>query len=171
MRPSSATKYISINSYNQPPMTVTTMPDHAEPGRTAAADRQDDAAIVFFDGVCGLCNRFIDFLMRHDRHRHLHYAPLQGETAQQRLPAELRGSVDSVVFLKNEEMWTRSTAVVHILIEVGGVWGLLGRVIGLVPKFLRDPGYRLVAHWRYRLFGKKESCRMPQGDERDLLLP
>lgn len=147
------------------------MSERTESAGAAPDGRHNEAAIVFFDGVCGLCNRFVDFLMRRDHRRRLRYAPLQGETAQKYLPNELRESVDSVVFLKNGETSTRSTAVVHILVELGGAWGLLGRLIGAIPRLLRDPGYRVVARWRYRLFGKKESCRMPRGDERDLLLP
>lgn len=128
------------------------------------------AAIVFFDGVCGFCNHSVNFLMARDADRQLRFAPLQGQTAEQRLPADLRQNLDSLVFVSNGRTYLRSAAVVRILKTLGGKWALAGTALWLVPLPVRDLGYRVIARIRYRLFGRRESCRLPKPEERDLIL-
>ena len=137
-----------------------------------AGDREEPntaGPVVFFDGVCGLCNRFVDFLLRRDASGVLHFAPLQGETAAS-LPAEFR-ELDTVVFRDGERTLVRSTAVAAILRRLGGVWRLVGGALWLIPRPLRDFGYRVVAANRIRLFGERETCRMPTPEEAGRLLP
>jgi predicted DCC family thiol-disulfide oxidoreductase YuxK len=127
--------------------------------------------IVFFDGVCGLCNRLINFLLAVDRRRVLRYAPLQGETARRFLGPTAGTDLRTVVVYDRTGQARQSTAIVRIFKHVGGVWRLLGGLLWLIPRPLRDLGYRLIAHNRYRLFGKTEACRMPRPGERELFLP
>src|SRR4051812_1288339 len=128
-------------------------------------------AILFFDGVCGLCNRFVDFTLRHDPHGHIRLAPLQGETARDRLtPADVQ-SLDSVVLLDERGLHRRSAAVVRVLRKFSPAWQILAGLLWLIPGPVRDLGYKLVAANRYRLFGKKETCRMPSPGERARFLP
>jgi len=129
-----------------------------------------DACIVFFDGVCGLCNHTVNFLMARDRRRRLKFAPLQGSTAEQLVPAEVRSNLDTFVFSDRGRLYYRSTALSRILMEIGGVWEILGGLLWLIPWPLRDLGYRIVSKLRYRLLGKHESCRLPTPDERAMFL-
>ncbi len=121
--------------------------------------------IVFFDGVCGLCNRFVDRLLRVDRKRVLRFAPLQGRTAQERLPAGMADALESVVYLRDGAVIQRSDAALWILIDLGG-WRVMYRGFFIVPRFVRDAVYDWIARNRYRWFRKYETCRLPTPEER-----
>ncbi|MEQ9367152.1 MAG: DCC1-like thiol-disulfide oxidoreductase family protein, partial [Leptospirales bacterium] len=126
--------------------------------------------IVFFDGVCGLCNTAVDFILAEDRPGIFRYAPLQGETAARLLSPEAVADMDSMVFRDARgEFHTRSEAILRIGIQMGGLWRL-GAPGLLIPRALRDRLYSTIAKNRYRWFGKKESCRMPTPKERELFL-
>lgn len=129
-----------------------------------------DRAVVFFDGVCGICNQFVDFLMVEDDRQLLCFAPLQGETALTELGSETTNSLSSVVFVRNGETWFESDAACRILMELGGIWAL-ARLCLWLPRSTRDGLYRLVARHRYRVFGKKDACRVPSSDEMARFLP
>lgn len=131
----------------------------------------DDRPILFFDGVCGLCNRVVDFCLRNDRRGRILFAPLQGETAAAKLPADDTASISTVVFLDGGRVSRRSTAVVRLLRHMGGIWVPLSWLLWLIPWPLRDPGYRLVARLRYRLFGRHDTCRLPTPADRARVLP
>lgn len=122
--------------------------------------------ILFFDGVCGLCNRFVDFVLKYDDDGRVFFAPLQGTTAAESLPENIVQNLDTVVFLDGKQWKCRSSAVVRVFWKLGGVWSVLGTLLWIIPRPLRDLGYKLVAGNRYRLFGKKETCRMPTPEER-----
>ncbi len=130
----------------------------------------DERSIVFFDGVCGICNAFVDFAMPRDTQRRLHYAPLQGETAERLLTVDQR-DLDTVVFVTPKGTYTHSSAIARVLWTLGGFWAVMGTLLWLVPKPLRDIGYRVFASQRYRLFGKKETCRLPTQEEAGRILP
>ncbi len=129
-----------------------------------------EGPIVFFDGVCGLCDTSVDFFMRKDRSGILRFAPLQGETAARLLPESDRENLNSMVYFENGERFRKSAAVVRILRQLGGIWALLGSLLWVIPRPLRDLGYSLVAAVRYRVFGKKSACRVPTSEERGRLL-
>ncbi|MEW4489538.1 DCC1-like thiol-disulfide oxidoreductase family protein [Thalassoglobus sp. JC818] len=129
----------------------------------------ETAPIVFFDGVCGFCNGTVDFLMKRDPDHHLRFAPLQGATAQKLLTEEQR-NLDSIVFKESTDVWKKSAAIVRILWKIGGVWSFLGTLLWLVPFPIRDFFYGLIARVRYRIFGKREACRMPSEEERNVML-
>lgn len=126
--------------------------------------------IVFFDGDCGLCQKSIQFLLDHDTRGALLYAPLQGETAARLLPVADREILDSLVLYRDGTMWKRSSAVARLLWLLPGVWPALGTVLWLVPRFLRDFGYKVVARNRIRWFGGVNACRMPRPGERERIL-
>jgi len=126
---------------------------------------------VFFDGVCGLCNASVDFILRRDRRGAFRLSPLQGTTAQSALPPELRERLDTLVLQTDSGTFIRSAAVVRILWGLGGFWSLMGWLLWVVPKPVRDWGYRIVAANRIRWFGAKETCRIPTPEERDRFLP
>ena len=126
--------------------------------------------IVFFDGVCGLCNRFVDHLLLVDRKWSLFFAPLQGITSQQRLPHGMADAVESVVYLRDGAVLQRSDAALRILIDLGG-WRVLHRGWFILPRAIRDAVYNWIAHNRYRWFGRRDSCRLPTLEERARFLP
>lgn len=124
--------------------------------------------IIFFDGVCSLCNGFIDFLIKRDDTKILRYAPLQGHTASERLPMS-RVKLSSVVYLKNGRMLMQSDAVIEILSDLKGVWRLTS-VLKIIPKSIRDSVYSFIASHRYEWFGRRDTCRLPSKEERKFFL-
>ena len=125
------------------------------------------AAIIVFDGVCALCNGWVDFLLARDRRRHYRFAAMQSP-AGRRLLASHGLDVDdpaSFLLLDGEGAHTDTDAIVRVLGGLGGAWRVaaVGR---LLPRALRDRLYRLVARNRYRLFGRRDTCRLPDPDQR-----
>lgn len=125
--------------------------------------------IVFFDGICGLCNSFIDLLMREDKQNVLSYAPLQGQTAKELIPESNLIDLDTIMYYDNGKLFQKSDAVLRILGDIGGIWKL-ALVFKVVPLFVRNKVYDFVAGNRYKWFGKKEACRMPTKEEREKIL-
>ena len=126
--------------------------------------------VLLYDGVCGLCNRFVRFLLRRDRAGTMRFATLQGPLGAEarRLLPELAG-VDSVVLLYREGAWVRSTAAIEAIRYLGGPWALA--VAGYaVPRFVRDWAYDRVARVRYRVFGRFDTCPVPRGEDRERFL-
>jgi len=118
--------------------------------------------VLLFDGTCGLCNRCVRLLLRWDRHERLHFAPLQSPPAQaylrsHGLPAE---DFDSPIFVpdwprrERNDFLKRTNGVVAALRVCGGAAGALGAMLGVIPASWRDPGYKLIARWRYRIWGE-----------------
>ena len=146
--------------------SATTSSDSQNAAAKSEADRPTN--VVFFDGVCGLCNRFVDFVLSRDRRGAIRFAPLQGETAERVVSGKGRGassetrSFDTIVWIDSSHReFVRSAAAVRVLWRLGGVWSLIGWLLWFIPRPLRDTGYRIISANRYRLFGKKETCRLP----------
>jgi predicted DCC family thiol-disulfide oxidoreductase YuxK len=126
--------------------------------------------IVFYDGHCGLCNRVVRWLVRIDKQGKLHYAPLEGQTAKRLLP-RLPQDLDAIVYWREgKPLVDTSSAIGTILAEMDWPWRGL-RAILWVPQRIRDWAYRGVAGRRYRLFGKYESCPVPEAAIRGRFLP
>lgn len=123
-------------------------------------------AIVFFDGLCVLCNGWVDFLLRADKRGRLRFAPLQGETARTRVPVALRDGMTTLVMLDARGLATRSEAVLRILEALGRPWRSLAWLGRRVPGAWRDRLYDAVAVRRTRWFGRRETCRVPTLAER-----
>jgi predicted DCC family thiol-disulfide oxidoreductase YuxK len=121
--------------------------------------------IIFFDGVCNLCNAFVDFLVRWDSERIFYFAPLQGSNAKQLLPAKIPAELNSVVLWNQGELHEKSDAALMVLQQLGGLWWLT-KIFWVLPKGVRDWFYDRVAKNRYALFGKRETCRLPTPAER-----
>jgi predicted DCC family thiol-disulfide oxidoreductase YuxK len=127
--------------------------------------------IVFFDGVCALCNHAVQTLLKIDRRHRLKFAPLQGETAIVELPEADRRELKTLVIRDHRGVARYSTAVVRILWQIGGIWSFFGTCLWLIPSPIRNWGYRFVSARRYKWFGKYESCRLPKPGERERFLP
>lgn len=129
----------------------------------------DNPPVVFFDGVCGLCDRYVDFVMREDQAHVYKVSPLQGETARQRLDPDLVKDLNTIVLLEDNKTWFKSSAVLRTLKGMGGFWALF-YVFIFIPEAIRNLVYDLVARYRYNVFGKSETCRLPTPEERELFL-
>ena len=125
--------------------------------------------IIFFDGVCGLCNGFINFIMKVDKKKIFLFSPLQGEYANSNIPKHFSTDLKSVVLLSEGKFFSKSQAVIRIMVEIGGIWkiALIGRIF---PEFILDFFYGLIAKNRYHLFGKRTACRMPSKEKRSRFL-
>jgi predicted DCC family thiol-disulfide oxidoreductase YuxK len=132
--------------------------------------------ILFYDGDCGLCAQSVRFFLGIDRHKRLSFAPLQGETAQGCLPANFQDAqcLSTVVYRcsdsDGQSLFLRSEAVVRALIDVGGLWSFLGRLLRLTPTPMRDWGYNLIARNRLKFF-PNGACALPTEHVRERLLP
>lgn len=135
-----------------------------KPTRSAAKTN-----IVFFDGNCGLCNSFVDFLMKEDRNDILKYSALQGETAKSYINTIDSSNLKTVIFFSEGKIFTKSDAIIEIFKSMGGIWRLFV-VLKIFPKKFRDFFYEIIAANRINWFGQMETCRMPTEKERDKLL-
>lgn len=131
--------------------------------------------LVFYDGSCGLCHRTVLFLLKRDPEgARFRFAPLQGETFLAEVEASRRaGLPDSVIVLTAAGgIWVKSDGVIHLLRRLGGGWPLLGLLMRLFPRPLRDWGYDRVAAVRRRLFRKPEgACPLVPASLRGRFLP
>lgn len=126
--------------------------------------------IIFFDGECNLCNGFIDWLIRLDKKkRRFQFASLQGQTAI-KLGLSVSGDKASVIVYKQDQFYHATDAIVQIGLTLGGVHALGARVFALIPRHLRESLYFFVARNRYRVFGKRDSCRLPTPEEKAYFL-
>lgn len=132
---------------------------------------QASPPVVFFDGDCGLCNRFVLWLIARDPARTLRFAPLQGELAAQTLPA-LPADIHewSVALWDEEGVHHDSDASLRSVARLGGLWRA-ARVLLLVPRPIRNTVYRFVARNRIRWFGRVERCALLPAEDRARLLP
>jgi predicted DCC family thiol-disulfide oxidoreductase YuxK len=127
--------------------------------------------IVLFDGVCNLCNSTVQFVMKRDKRKQFLFGSLQGKTGQQylrqyNLPHNL---FNSFMLIEGNKLYTRSTGALRMLKHLGGGWQLLYGFI-IIPRFIRDAVYRLIATNRYKWFGKRDQCRVPTPQERERFL-
>jgi predicted DCC family thiol-disulfide oxidoreductase YuxK len=121
---------------------------------SARASPPDPVPIVYFDGHCGMCHATVRFVIRHDPVGNVaRFAPLGGETFLSRVPEHMRhGLPDSMIaHLPDGRLLTRSAAVLYLLVRMGGLWGVLGRIGGWIPTALLDLLYRAVARIRHRV--------------------
>ena len=130
-----------------------------------AENSNQNRPILFFDGVCNLCNTTIQFILRHERSDALLFSPLQSDLGQRTLQS-LASGVDSLVLFENEKLYIESTAAVHVAAYLRFPYSLL-RHLKVIPRFIRDPLYRGVARYRYKLFGKRLSCMVPSAPLKD----
>ncbi|HAK79768.1 MAG TPA: hypothetical protein DCR35_01955 [Runella sp.] len=126
--------------------------------------------IIFFDGVCNFCNASVNFIIDHDSTHRYRFASLQSELGQKTLQENGYSTVElnTILLLRNGKLYQKSTAALEIARYLKGWSWLYGFII--LPRFIRDAFYGLVARNRYRIFGKSESCRIPTPEERSLFI-
>ena len=128
--------------------------------------------MLVFDGVCVLCSRWVNFVLRRDRHKQYRFAAMQTATGRELLMQHGIDPDDPMSFLLLEDGagYTDTDALVRVLRSFGGAWSLAAFLLRLTPRFVRDPMYRWVARHRYKLFGQRDTCFMPTPDSNDRFL-
>ena len=116
--------------------------------------------IVFFDGVCNLCQGSVRYLIKHDKKGVLKFASLQGNYAKDFVNETEIQSMQSILFFDGKMLYKKSTAVLKLSRLLGG-WHQLLLLGYILPRFIRDRLYNIVAKNRYRWFGKKDQCVLP----------
>jgi predicted DCC family thiol-disulfide oxidoreductase YuxK len=130
--------------------------------------------VVLFDGVCNLCNAYVDFLIRRDRRQQLMFASLQSKAGAVVTKAAPEAAVPDTFYTMflldaDGQIYGRSDAILKSVTSLGGWYRMLA-AFWLVPRPLRDIAYRAVARLRYRVFGTRQSCRVPTPQEREMFL-
>jgi predicted DCC family thiol-disulfide oxidoreductase YuxK len=135
-----------------------------------------DGQLLFFDGTCGLCDGFVQFVLRRDAAGRFRFAPLQGEAARRALaPFGVEAAaLDTLYVLAGAhspapQLLGRSDAVLYVLSQLPPPWRWLSG-LRVLPRPLRDAVYAQVARHRYRLFGRKEACGLPPPGQRERFL-
>jgi predicted DCC family thiol-disulfide oxidoreductase YuxK len=130
--------------------------------------------VVFYDGLCGFCDQTVQFILERDRGRdQFRFAPLQSSFAEEILPKHGKDpkNLNSLYLLVDpglptETVYQKSEATRRIALALGGSRKMLAALIGLFPLGIRDWGYDRIANIRYRIFGKRDSCRLPSKEDR-----
>jgi predicted DCC family thiol-disulfide oxidoreductase YuxK len=127
-------------------------------------------SIIYFDGLCNLCDGFVRFLLARDKHQRYRFAPLQGETARVRLAERFVYDPQTIVLEEPKRFRVRSDAALAILTGLGGVWRLTA-LLRVIPRRFRDALYNFVARKRLEWYGRRDACRVPTEAERERFLP
>ena len=127
--------------------------------------------VALFDGVCNLCNRSVQFIIKHDQEKQFRFASLQGKAGQELLRKSglPLNELNSFVLLEDDKFYTRSTAALRMLKRLGGRWKLF-YVFIIIPPFIRNAIYDWVARNRYKWYGKREECMVPSPDLKERFL-
>ena len=127
-------------------------------------------AIVLFDGECNFCDASVQFILKRDPKGVFKFASLQSEVGQQLLKEyDVPNNMDSIVLIDSDGYYTKSTAALKIARQLTDFWKYVYIFI-IVPKFVRDIVYNIIAKNRYKWFGKKEACMLPTAEQRDRFL-
>ncbi len=133
--------------------------------------------IILYDGVCGFCNRAVQFILKRDKKDRFRFATLQSEFSRTLLQKHgiEAADLDTLYLIldngqSNERLLDRSTASIAINRELGIFWRSLANLYAMLPRSMRDWGYNLIARNRYRLFGKYDTCPLPKASDRHKFL-
>lgn len=131
-------------------------------------DNTSAPPVILFDGVCKLCNRSVNFILRIDRQGRLKLAPLQSDYGRRVLERHgmKSGPLDSMMLLEGERLMVKSTAIIRISKYLGGLWPLC-MIMLIIPRFIRDFLYGIIAKNRYQWFGRYDTCPLPDPEFED----
>jgi len=127
--------------------------------------------LILFDGLCNLCNFWVNFIIDHDDKKYFKFASLQSDIAQRILIQKKIDplKVDSLILVMNEKVFLKSSAALQIAKNLNGFWKTLC-IFSAIPSPLRELIYDFIAKNRYNWFGKRERCRVPSKDEKERFL-
>jgi predicted DCC family thiol-disulfide oxidoreductase YuxK len=130
-----------------------------------------DKIILLFDGICNLCNGLVRFVIKRDRAGKFKFASLQSEIGQSWLKrfGLVQVEFESFVMIQGDRYYSKSTAALKMLKELGGVWKIFYMFI-IIPRVVRDFFYDLIAKSRYRIFGKRDECMIPTPELKERFL-
>lgn len=122
----------------------------------------NDYAIIFFDGICNFCNSSVNFIIKRDNKNYFKFASLQSEYAQNFLDLKKlpKNEFDSIILFKNNKLYIKSSATLQITKHLKGLWKLFFILI-IIPPFIRNFLYDIIAKNRYKWFGKRDVCMIP----------
>ena len=131
----------------------------------------NESPIVLFDGVCNLCNGAVQFIIKRDKKKKFLFASLQGKTGNELLRKfDLPENIfNSFILLEGDKVYTRSTAALKIARKLNGGWKLLYALM-IIPQFIRNGVYNIIAKNRYKWFGKRDECMVPTAELKELFL-
>ncbi|AXT63593.1 thiol-disulfide oxidoreductase DCC family protein [Aquimarina sp. AD10] len=122
--------------------------------------------IIFFDGICNLCNTWIQFILKKEKYPYFKFASLQSEMAKVILKDhKISKDITTIVLIKDEKIYHKSDAILHICKHLNYPW-YLGKWFLIVPKSLRDFVYNIIAKNRYKWFGKQKQCALMTSDQK-----
>lgn len=124
---------------------------------------QTTGPILYFDGVCNLCNSTVQFIIKKDKRKELKFASLQSEVGQKvskQLEEKYGNTPDSLVLEHRGKLYIKSDAALQVSRLMGGVWPILA-IFLIIPRFVRNAVYDWVARNRYKWYGKQDECMMP----------
>jgi len=127
-----------------------------------------NAPVILFDGVCNFCNSSVNFIIKRDPKKKFRFSPLQSDYARlQETNVNLNISTSqTIILIQGEKLFTKSRAALEIARQLTGLWPILYFFI-IVPPFIRDFFYDVLAKNRYKWFGKKDQCMIPQPEDTD----
>ena len=127
--------------------------------------------IIFFDGDCAMCSRFVRFCLKRDTRQRLRYAPIDGATWNTLIEKVAPGERETIHVLTDERHLVRTSAVIEILGEIGGWWRMTAAMLWIIPRPIRNIGYRFIAWNRKRVSKITGTCPLPDPDEQACILP
>ncbi|MFM8840309.1 MAG: thiol-disulfide oxidoreductase DCC family protein [bacterium] len=128
-----------------------------------------DQTIVFFDSECVLCNGTLQWILRNEQYHTLCFAPLNGETALE-IIGEIQQLPDSIIVAQDGNIFCKSEAIALILRHMGGIWRYVGGALGLIPFFISNSIYDIIARNRHKWFGKQSECLLMKGTNKHRFL-
>lgn len=151
--------------------------------------KMENNIIIFFDGICNFCNSSVNFIIKRDEKNYFKFASLQSEFVKKfissykttsndnrsrRVPRslwtlEIDKKFDSIILFENNKLYLKSTAVLKITKYLNGFWKIFFIFI-IIPPFIRDFFYDIIAKNRYKWFGKRDTCMIPDGKDKNKFL-
>lgn len=128
-------------------------------------------ALILFDGVCNFCNSSVNFIIKRDNKNYFKFSPLQSEYSRNVLEQSNLSSKDfeSIILYENNKLYQKSTAALKIAKHLSGLWNIF-YVFIIIPPFIRDFFYDIIAKNRYKWFGKREMCMIPTAEIKEKFL-
>jgi len=129
--------------------------------------KMQNNSIILFDGVCNFCNSSVNFIIKRDKNDYFHFSPLQSDFAKEYFTkSKIENNFDSIVLIENDKLYKKSTAALKIAKHLNGFWKLT-YVFIIIPPFVRNFLYDIIAKYRYKWFGRKDACMIPDENLRN----
>jgi len=123
--------------------------------------------IILFDGICNFCNSSVNFIIDRDKKNHFKFSPLQSEFANEFFTKnKIENNFDSIVLIENGKLYKKSTAALKIAKHLNGFWKI-AYIFIIIPPFIRNFFYDIIAKYRYKWFGRKDACMIPEENVRN----